>query len=490
MRWTILLLLPLLAVTAAALAATAPPGPEARSSAIVARVLQPGQPEQVALTVVAPPADSQSLVGWLYPEDGSIVRVGSASASGAAQAGVSSSAQGVVDALAVSLFNGEITVESLGARATAAAGPASASADASTSTLSGLTVLGQPITPSTNVQIPLGDWGTLDVLASSTESALLPPRSSSSLATAVRVKLLADHGGLVAGSVIEIGSATASALAAAAPIPPSPVAPPPTPTPTPTQAPPQAPPPGALRRPVVPAPAPREPGRSIPGAPAEIVRPAPQVAGRLTSGGYVFPVFGPASFGDTFGAFRGDVAGKWHHGEDLMAPAGTPLLAVAAGRLFSVGWNDIGGWRLWLRDDDGNEFYYAHLSAYSSLAVNGQRVEPGDVLGFVGKSGDAEYSAPHLHFEIHPVSLLGRGYDGVVAPYPFLLAWRRVQDIPFAAGRVYVPVAGGAAGVPPSSGALLLESSDISSASGLVAGALERTLTGLASERRSAAATR
>ena len=95
-------------------------------------------------------------------------------------------------------------------------------------------------------------------------------------------------------------------------------------------------------------------------------------------------------------------AGKWHHGEDLVAPIGTPLLAVADGSLFSVGWNDVGGWRLWLRDDGGNEFYYAHLSAYSPLAIAGKRVKAGDVLGFVGRRGDAEGGVPHLHFEIHP----------------------------------------------------------------------------------------
>ena len=101
----------------------------------------------------------------------------------------------------------------------------------------------------------------------------------------------------------------------------------------------------------------------------------------------MFPLFGPAAFGDTFGAFRGDVAGKWHHGEDLVAPAGTPVLAVADGTLFSVGWNDLGGWRLWLRDTAGNEFYYAHMSAYSPLAVAGKTVKAGDVLGFVGDLG-------------------------------------------------------------------------------------------------------
>ena len=235
---------------------------------------------------------------------------------------------------------------------------------------------------------------------------------------------------------------------------------------------------------MIPADAPREPGTSIPGgAPAELVRPAPAVTAQLTTGGYVFPVFGPASFGDTFGAARADVSGGWHHGEDIFSPLGTPLLAVADGTMFSVGWNDIGGWRMWLRDRAGNEFYYAHLSAYSPLAVNGQQVKAGDVLGFMGKTGDAEFSPVHLHFEIHPVSLLALGYDGAVAPYPFLSAWRRAQDVSFDAGRAYLPLDGPAAarqGVAPPAGVVLLEADDISSTSGLVPGAIESTLTGRA----------
>jgi murein DD-endopeptidase MepM/ murein hydrolase activator NlpD len=200
------------------------------------------------------------------------------------------------------------------------------------------------------------------------------------------------------------------------------------------------------------------------------------VTARLSQGGYVFPLFGPAAFGDTFGAYRGDVAGKWHHGEDLVAPAGTPVLAVADGTLFSVGWNDIGGWRLWLRDRGGNEFYYAHLSAYSPLAVAGTSVKAGDVLGFVGNSGDADGGVPHLHFEIHPVELLHLGYDGAVAPYPFLVAWRRADDVSFASGRRYVPSAGGAPVALARAGAVLLQASDISTRSGLVPGALKRAL--------------
>jgi murein DD-endopeptidase MepM/ murein hydrolase activator NlpD len=281
------------------------------------------------------------------------------------------------------------------------------------------------------------------------------------------------------GTEIVVGVTTAQAVAqvAATVAPPKPVTTPAkTPAGTPRAGAPDG---GPTSRP--PANAPREPGRSIPGTPPEIVRAVPEgITARLTSGGYVFPVAGTAAFGDTFGAFRADVAGKWHHGEDLVAPLGTPLLAVADGTLFSVGWNDIGGWRLWLRDGGGNEFYYAHLDAYTPLAVAGRRVKAGDVLGFVGDSGDAEGGLPHLHFEIHPVELLSLGYDGAVAPYPFLVAWRRAEDVSFSTGRQYVVTAAGG-GLPVASaraGAVLLDANDISGASGLVPGALQRALAG------------
>ena len=128
-----------------------------------------------------------------------------------------------------------------------------------------------------------------------------------------------------------------------------------------------------------------------------------------------------------------------------------------------------------MRDTSGNEFYYAHLSAYSPLAVEGRRVEAGDVVGFVGDTGDAEGGTPHLHFEIHPAAMAGLGYDGVVAPYPILLAWRRADDVSFAAGRIYVPSAPGGTALPPP-GAVLLEADDIGSTSGLAPGALEHAL--------------
>ena len=128
-----------------------------------------------------------------------------------------------------------------------------------------------------------------------------------------------------------------------------------------------------------------------------------------------------------------------------------------------------------MRDSEGNEFYYAHLSAYSPLAVEGKQVEAGDVIGFVGATGDADGGAAHLHFEIHPAAMIGLGYDGVVAAYPFLVAWRRAEDVSFAAGRIYIPSGTSASTLPPP-GAVLLEADDIASLSGLVPGALENAL--------------
>jgi murein DD-endopeptidase MepM/ murein hydrolase activator NlpD len=140
---------------------------------------------------------------------------------------------------------------------------------------------------------------------------------------------------------------------------------------------------------------------------------------------YVFPVAGPASFGDSYGAARSDVA--WHHGDDIFAPLGTPVVAVADGTLNRVGWERLGGWRLWVRDRLANEFYYAHLSGYTQTALRGRRVRAGQVLGFVGDTGDAFGTPPHLHFEIHPRSLLPLRYDGAVDPTTYLEHWQRLN---------------------------------------------------------------
>jgi murein DD-endopeptidase MepM/ murein hydrolase activator NlpD len=454
----------------AGLAGAAPAPPTARATALVVRITVPGLPGAVAGEVVAPPSSSTPTPGFAYPVDGSVVRLAASSSSVAAQPGEAASAQGIADVLSVSLFNGEITADSIAVRATVAAGSANASADVTGSSVAGLVVLGQPISPTPGQQVPLADWGTLDVLAGQTESTSTEPRTAHAVVTGLRVRVTVPHGGLPADSEIVVALADASAEATPAPPPaalkPQPEPKPATPRPKPEER--------------EPSPAVREPGRSVAGAPDELVRAVPEgVLPRESGGGYVFPVYGPASFGDSFGAPRGAYVGGWHHGEDIFAPLGTPVLAVADGTVFSVGWNQYGGWRLWLRDRLGNQFYYAHLSAYSPLGLNGRAVRSGDVVGFMGKSGDAEHSPPHLHFEIHPVSMLHLGYHGVIAPYPYLLAWRRAEDVSFTLGRAYLPEGDGPrrANAPPV-GAMLLEASDISRASGLQPGALERALAG------------
>jgi murein DD-endopeptidase MepM/ murein hydrolase activator NlpD len=142
---------------------------------------------------------------------------------------------------------------------------------------------------------------------------------------------------------------------------------------------------------------------------------------------YVFPVDAGASYIDTYGANRSDIYDGWHHGDDLFAPLGTPVVAVANGTLTLVGWEQLGGWRLWLTDGDGNSFYYAHLAAYSRWILTHHRVRAGEVVGFLGRTGDAFSTTPHLHFEIHPHQYLKLGYDGAVDPTAYLKKWRVVK---------------------------------------------------------------
>lgn len=146
---------------------------------------------------------------------------------------------------------------------------------------------------------------------------------------------------------------------------------------------------------------------------------------------YVFPVDGGASYVDTYGANRSDIYDGWHHGDDLFAPLGTPVVAVANGKLSLVGWNELGGWRVWLTDGKGNSFYYAHLAGYAQWILKHHQVRAGQVLGFLGRTGDAFTTTPHLHFEVHPhqPAFVKLGYDGAVDPTTYLHKWR-IEHVP------------------------------------------------------------
>jgi murein DD-endopeptidase MepM/ murein hydrolase activator NlpD len=151
---------------------------------------------------------------------------------------------------------------------------------------------------------------------------------------------------------------------------------------------------------------------------------APKVQQRLTGQRYAFPVFGEADVADDFGAARADT-GK-HQGNDVFAPFGAPVLAVADGTVHRVGTLPISGNRLWLHTEAGDAFFYAHLSAFSPDAQNGRKVKAGTVLGFTGNTGDAEPTPPHVHFEIHP----GGEAKSAIDPHAILLAWQRHEDVP------------------------------------------------------------
>jgi murein DD-endopeptidase MepM/ murein hydrolase activator NlpD len=419
-------------------------GSTARAQAI--RVVVPNGPGGATPAVSAPDDHVAFSGGFTYEDPAShttVVTTGSANASASASTDVQASATASAEVNNLNVFNGEITATSIVAQAHATARAGAAKGDTAGSGVNGLVVLGQPVSGGT---VTLADWGSLTALAGGgSGSAATGYRGS---ITALEIRLTADHDGLPAGTTILVGYAEVAAQAVAAPALPA-----------------QPKKPNGPKGPKSPAP---EPGIGFP------VRQPPQVTPKLTAGGYVFPVYGPSSFTDTFGAARSDVSGGWHHGDDIFAPLGAPILAVAAGTVFSVGWNTVGGNRLWLRDGQGNLFYYAHLSAFTPLAANNNSVNAGDVLGFVGNTGDAQGTPTHLHFEIHPVGLIGLGYDGAVDPTTYLLAWQHLQDVSFAGGDAWAPLH--TIGNAPKPGAILLTASDISSADGLVPGSLQRAV--------------
>ncbi len=115
----------------------------------------------------------------------------------------------------------------------------------------------------------------------------------------------------------------------------------------------------------------------------------------------VCPVKGPVRIGQGWGAPR-DGGRRRHQGIDLLAPAGTPLVAVASGHISRLSNQDRGrgGISLWLRDARGTAYYYAHNQ--HNLVRLGQRVRAGQLLARVGATGNAKGGPPHLHFQIHP----------------------------------------------------------------------------------------
>jgi murein DD-endopeptidase MepM/ murein hydrolase activator NlpD len=122
---------------------------------------------------------------------------------------------------------------------------------------------------------------------------------------------------------------------------------------------------------------------------------------------HVAPLRGACRFANSWMAPRG---GRYHVGVDLISPTGTPVIAVVDGTLTRTTTNSpVSGNAWWLTASSGTYFFYAHMSWLAPGLTVGSRVHAGDVIGYVGSTGNAV--SPHLHFEIHPYG------GGPVNPY-------------------------------------------------------------------------
>jgi len=133
------------------------------------------------------------------------------------------------------------------------------------------------------------------------------------------------------------------------------------------------------------------------------------------------------TYPNNYGAARGWGGRRSHEGVDIFAGYSTPVLATAYGVVEIVGWNKFGGYRIGIRDMYNTYQYYAHLQGYEGEINEGDIVEPGQVIGYVGSTGYGPEGTsgkfpPHLHFGLYK-------YDGRIEwafnPYPHLIRWER-----------------------------------------------------------------
>ena len=154
-----------------------------------------------------------------------------------------------------------------------------------------------------------------------------------------------------------------------------------------------------------------------------LFRPRPPIADALRARRLMVPVAGvsPAQVPDTFGSPRG---GRAHDAVDIPAPRGTPVVSADAGSVLRLARNRNGGLTIYATDESERfVYYYAHLNAYREGIRKGTRLARGQVIGYVGTSGNADRHGPHLHFQVMVRPGDGRWWGGEpVDPRPFFVA--------------------------------------------------------------------
>lgn len=165
---------------------------------------------------------------------------------------------------------------------------------------------------------------------------------------------------------------------------------------------------------------PREATKAVPSA--AVVRAA---AGQpaASGAGLAIPVVGvkPGELTDSFADMRG---GRRHEAIDIMAPAGTPIVAAAPGTIEKLFRSDAGGNTVYVRSADRRTiYYYAHLRDYAQGLAERQTVRRGQPLGTVGSTGNADPAAPHLHFAVMQTTPAASWWGSATAidPYPLLV---------------------------------------------------------------------
>ena len=157
---------------------------------------------------------------------------------------------------------------------------------------------------------------------------------------------------------------------------------------------------------------------------AEIVQRRPDQPDR----GLNMPVYGVRVryVADTFGAPR--PGGRSHEGQDIFARRGTPVYSATEGYVLRIAVGPIGGMQIYVLGSGGRRYYYAHLDRFNPNLEEGQRVTPETVLGYVGNSGIARSTPPHLHFGIYEGSRLNCDYR-TLNPLPLMKDrnWKTLQ---------------------------------------------------------------